>query len=109
MAMQQLLTACRGIEGALECTPFGPLPICFKAGPRNRIFAQLNTDKVTFRCTRLMGEVWRAQHPETVTRGYHCPPVQAPYFVTVWHYEAPDELLTEMLRHAHGCALTGAK
>ena len=109
MDMQQLLTACRCVEGAEECTPFGVLPICFKAGPKHRIFAQLNSDKVTFRCTRLMGEVWCTQYPETVTRGYHCPPVQAPYFVTVCHYAAPDGLLLEMLRHAHDCVLTGAK
>lgn len=109
MDMQQYLAACAQLEGAWECFPFGPLPVCYKAGPKSRIFAQVYPDKVTLRCTRLMGEVWRAQFPGAMRRGFHCPPVQAPYFITVYPDALPDALFADMLRHAHVCVLTGAK
>jgi hypothetical protein len=81
MDMEEMLALCAGMEGAQEAHPFGPYPICFRAG--GRIFAQVYPDKVTLRCDRAMGERWRAERPGVVARGYHCPPAQAPYFVTV--------------------------
>ena len=109
MDMTALIKTCAAFEDAQECFPFGPLPVCYKAGPKHRLFAQIYPDKVTLRCTRLMGEVWRSEHPYCLSRGYHCPPRQAPYFITAALENTPDALLMEMLSHAHQCVLTGQK
>lgn len=109
MDMMQLTALCASLSDAEECFPFGPLPVCYKAGPKRRLFAQVYPDKVTLRCTRLMGEVWRAEHPEFLSRGYHCPPRQAPYFITAALEQTPNALLYEMLEHAHDCVLFGQK
>jgi len=31
----------------------------------------------------MTGDFYRTAYPDSVTRGYHCPPVQQPYFNTV--------------------------
>ena len=40
-------------------------------------------------------------YPEKVVRGYHCPPVQQPYWNTVFLSDFPDEELLNMIDHAY--------
>ncbi len=106
MDQEEMLALCAGMEGAQEAHPFGPYPICFRAG--GRIFAQVYPDKVTLRCDHAMAEQWRAEYPGVVVRGYHCPPAQAPYFNTIPLAGVEDRLLCEMANHAHPTVLFGA-
>ena len=52
-----------------------------------KIFAQLypyeHDLKITLKCTVESGQMFRMLFPEQVKRGYHCPPVQQPYWNTV--------------------------
>ncbi len=71
-----------------------------------RIFAQVFTLKdvpcATFNCDRLTGEMYRAQYPDAVTRGWHCPPVQQPYFNTVrLDGTVSDAEILRMIDHAY--------
>ena len=57
---------------------------------------------VTLNCDMMAGELYRAIYPGTVTRGYHYPPIQQPYFNTVALTGAvPDGVLIEMIDHAY--------
>lgn len=109
MDMSQIMVLCASMEDSHECFPFGPLPVCYKSGPKDRIFAQIYPDKITLRCTQLMGEVWKSEHPESLSRGYHCPARQAPYFIAAALDLTSDALICEMLSHAHQCILFGLK
>ena len=46
-------------------------------------------------------ENYRMVYPEKVVRGYHCPPVQQPYWNTVYLSDFPDEELLNMIDHAY--------
>lgn len=85
MNHKEIATYCLTKTGAYQDDPFGPEVIIFKV--RKRIFAQLfylkGEPMATFNCDRMTGEFYRAAYPDIVTRGYHCPPVQQPYFNTV--------------------------
>ena len=72
---------------------------------KGRIFAQLfllrGEPKVTLNCDMMMGDLYRSIYPGKVTRGYHCPPIQQPYFNTVTlDGSVPDDVLIEMIEHA---------
>ncbi|MBQ7783125.1 MAG: hypothetical protein IJ368_04070, partial [Oscillospiraceae bacterium] len=44
------------------------------------------------------GEFYRTLFPDAVKRGYHCPPVQQPYFNTVdLNGSVPDDEIIRML------------
>jgi len=95
--------------GAYLDFPFGPDVLIVKVkasqGP-GRIFAQVFMLKgepcATFNCDMPTGELYRAAYPGTVTRGYHCPPVQQPYFNTVGlNGEVPDDVLLQMIDHSY--------
>lgn len=68
-----------------EARPFGEYPICYKV--MGKIFAQLNPEekfyKITLKCTPDKADLYRQLYPEIVVRGYHCPPVQQPYWNTI--------------------------
>ena len=58
------------------------------------------------RYDRETGEFYRSVFPDAVTRGYHCPPVQQPYFNTVdLLSDLPDKELLEMIDHAYAAAV----
>ena len=40
-------------------------------------------------------------YPETVVRGYHCPPVQQPYWNTIFLDDFPDDVLKDMIDLAY--------
>lgn len=85
MVNEQIITYCLSKPGTYIDFPFGPEVVVIKV--RKRIFTQLFDLKgkpmATFNCNRITGEYYRSLYPNTVSRGYHCPPVQHPYFSTV--------------------------
>lgn len=99
MTREEIQTYCLSKSGAYEDLPFGPWPVCFKV--RGKIFAQLYPDKLTVKCTAFSGEAFRAAYPGVVTRGYHCPPVQQPYWNTIDLAQFPAGELPMMIDHAY--------
>ena len=104
MDTNELLAKCLNRPGAYTDLPFGDDCIVVKV--RKKVFAQFFTlqsrPHVTFNCSAVMGLVYRDMYPEWVRRGYHCPPVQQPYFNTVdLTGEVSDEELLNMLDHAY--------
>lgn len=83
--------------------PFGDIPICFKVN--NKIFAQLypleDDYKITLKCDVLLAELYRKQYKDIVIKGYHCPPIQAPHFNTIYINEIDDNVLLEMIDHSY--------
>lgn len=109
MTQQQIISYCLAKPGAFLDYPFGPDVIVVKVkAPSSaaRIFAQVFMLKgepcATFNCEMMTGEMYRAVYPGVVTRGYHCPPVQQPYFNTVrLDGGVPDEEMINMIEHAY--------
>ncbi len=85
MTHEEILSLCLAKRGAYKDHPFGESCTVIKV--KKRIFAQLfylnGEPMLTFNGDILTGQFYRAQYPESVKRGYHCPPVQQPYFNTV--------------------------
>ena len=83
--LNEIQSYCRGKHGAYEARPFGEFPICFKV--MGKIFAQLNPQKefykITLKCEPEQAQLYRQLYPKAVVRGYHCPPVQQPYWNTI--------------------------
>ncbi len=83
-----LLDYCLAKPGAYLDFPFGPEVAVVKvkapSQSSGRIFAQVFTLRgeltATLSCDPATAEVFRALHPGVIVRGYHCPPVQQPYF-----------------------------
>lgn len=113
MTTQQIIKVCLKFPGAFLDYPFGPDVTIVKvksAKSQARIFAQLfelnGEPKATFNCDRLTGEFYRSLYPGKVTRGYHCPPVQQPYFNTVaLDGTIPDEEIMNMIRHSYAAVV----
>lgn len=106
MTIQALLETCLAMPAAYADTPFGPEPICAKVG--KHIFAEVYPGRawVTFRCEPEQGLMWRAQFPQCVGRGYHCPPAHQPYSYTLLlDGSVPDEVLMQMLQASYDRAL----
>jgi predicted DNA-binding protein (MmcQ/YjbR family)/GNAT superfamily N-acetyltransferase len=76
---------CLNKSGAYETRPFGKYPICYRV--MGKIFAQLNPEekfyKITLKCEPEKAYLYRQIYPQIVVRGYHCPPVQQPYWNTI--------------------------
>ena len=96
--------------GAYIDYPFGPdvtvVKIKAPSQEKGRIFVQLfmlrGEPNVTLNCEMMRGEMF----PDAVKRGYHCPPVQQPYFNTVTlDGTVPDDILVEMIDHAYEVAV----
>lgn len=105
MEATDLQNYCLSKPKACEDHPFGEYPICYKVG--GKIFAQLYPDKITLKCTRFQGELFRQSWPGIVTRGYHCPPVQQPYWNTIDLALFPAEELPHMIDLAYRTVLEG--
>ena len=53
-----------------------------------------------------MGDFYRQLYPETVVRGYHCPPVQQPFWNTVYlNGVVLDDELKRMIDHAYDAVI----
>jgi len=105
MDLQQIKAYCLSKPQAVETYPFGDWPICYKVN--GRIFAQLYPDKITLKCTAFSGQAFRQSYPGIVVRGYHCPPVQQPYWNTIDLSRFPDEELPYMIDHAYDAVISG--
>lgn len=85
MTHKEILDYCLTKKGAYQDSPFGDKSIVVKV--KKRIFAQLfflnGKPMFTFNGDALTGDFYRRTYPDDVKRGYHCPPVQQPYFNTV--------------------------
>lgn len=50
----------------------------------------------------MTGQLYRDLYPNVVVRGYHCPPIQQPYFNTFGlNGNVPDERIFEMIEHSY--------
>ncbi len=103
MKTEEIINYCLKKNGAYIDHPFGP-ESTIKV--EKKIFAQLFTlkgiESVTFNCDAMTGEFYRSLFRGVVVRGYHCPPVQQPYFNTLpINGEVPDELILEMADHSY--------
>lgn len=105
MILKEIKAYCLSKPSAAETYPFGEWPICYKVG--GKIFAQLYPDKITLKCTKFSGEAFRAAYPGAVVRGYHCPPVQQPYWNTIDLARFPLAELPMMIDHAYETVLSG--
>ena len=103
MKAEDIKKYCLRKHKACETYPFGDVPICYKLN--NKIFAQLypyaDDYKITLKCTADAGQFFRDVYPGKVVRGYHCPPVQQPYWNTVYLDDFPDEELLNMIDMAY--------
>lgn len=99
MDTAQIKSYCQAKPCAEETYPFGEWPICYKV--KGRIFAQVYPDKMTVKCTAFSGEAFRNAYPGIVVRGYHCPPVQQPYWNTIDLARFPSEEIPMMIDHAY--------
>lgn len=104
MTHEQLLAYCLKKPGAYIDHPFGPDFTIVKV--EKRIFAQLfqlkGQDKVTLNCDMMTGQFYRQLYPGVIVRGYHCPPVQQPYFNTFpLDGSLPDDVILEMADHSY--------
>ena len=110
MTHSQLKTHCLAKPGAYLEYTFGPdveiIKVKAPSQEKGMIFAMLfnlrGEPKITLKCDMQHGEFYRSIFPGTVTRGYHCPPVQQPYFNTITLNDiVPDDTLVEMIAHAY--------
>lgn len=105
MKLKDICAYCLTKPKAYEDLPFSEYPICYKVN--GRIFAQLYPDKITLKCTKFSGEFFRQAYPGVVVRGYHCPPVQQPYWNTIYLDKFPQEELPMMIDHAYETVVAG--
>lgn len=100
-----LLDHCLAKPGAYLDFPFGPDVAVVKVkAPTQRtgkLFAQTfvlgGVPTVTLSCDPVTAAQYRALYPGVVVRGYHCPPVQQPYFNSLpLAGEVPDEAILEL-------------
>lgn len=103
MTRAELLSYCLLKKGAYIDHPFGPESDIIKV--EGKIFAQLfvlkGVETATLNCERMTGDFYRQMFPGIIVRGYHCPPVQQPYFNTFPIESIPDRLIFEMADHSY--------
>ncbi|MGN0394617.1 MAG: GNAT family N-acetyltransferase [Coprococcus sp.] len=94
---------CMSKDCAYETRPFGEYPICYRIA--GKIFAQLNAEeewyKITVKTNPDAADFYRKAYPGVVVRGYHCPPVQQPYWNTIDLYQFDKKMLTQMIDEAY--------
>jgi len=110
MTHKQIIDYCLKKNGSYLDYPFAPdVPVVKVKSPtqdKGRIFAQVfylhNEPKVTLNCTPESAEFYRGMYPNSVVRGWHCPPVQQPYFNTIsLDGTVSDEEILSMIDHAY--------
>ncbi|MFA9377690.1 MAG: MmcQ/YjbR family DNA-binding protein [Lachnotalea sp.] len=103
MLIKNIKEYCLSKRGAEEVYPFGEIPICYKIS--GKIFAQLypqqDNYKITLKCEPTLADFYRQQYKGTVVRGYHCPPVQQPYYNTVYINDMDENVLLNMIDHSY--------
>lgn len=101
---EKLIGYCLLKKGAYTDFPFGADVTVIKT--EKRIFAQFFTlrgvPSATLKCDLMTGDFYRRLYPGVIVRGYHCPPVQQPYFNTFpLNGSVPEALITEMIDHSY--------
>lgn len=85
MNRERLLDYCLAKPGAYLDHPFGPEFDVVKV--KGRIFAQIfqlkGTPMITVNGDAVTNDFHRVRYPDAIKRGWHCPPVQQPYFNTI--------------------------
>lgn len=104
MTPQECIKYCLTKSGAYEDYPFGFDITIIKV--KGKIFAQFfklgGVDTATFNCDKMQGEFYREMFPNAITRGWHCPPVQQPYFNSLpLNGDVPDDIILEMIDHSY--------
>lgn len=103
MTMQKFIDYCLTKKEAYLDFPFGEDVCVVKV--RKKIFAQAfrlkGVETVTLNCTAEAGQLYRAMFEDIVVRGYHCPPIQQPYFNSMPLDVLKDEILTEMIDESY--------
>ena len=101
--IQKIEEYCLDKPCAYETRPFGELPICYRVG--GKIFAQFSPKKDWFKITLKKNpdaaDFYRQAYPDVVVRGYHCPPVQQPYWNTIDLNRFDIEQLYKMIDEAY--------
>ena len=102
--IEQIKSYCMSKPGAYETRPFGEYPICYRI--MGKIFAQFNSErnfyKITLKCNPEQAYIYREIYPDVVVRGWHCPPVQQPYWNTIDLDKFSDmEMLFQMIDEAY--------
>ncbi len=100
MTHKELLAYCLTKKGAYIDHPFGDSSDIVKV--KKRIFAQLfclsGIPMITINGDAMTNDFYRQLYPEYVRRGYHCPPIQQPYFNTInLTGSIPDDMLLTMI------------
>ncbi len=107
MKPEEIKAYCLSKRKSYEDYPFGDIPICYKLN--GKVFAQIyprpEDYKITLKCTADAGQFYRQVYPGVVVRGYHCPPVQQPYWNTIYLDKLPDDELLNMIDQAYDCVL----
>lgn len=103
MNKDEIIAYCMEKQNTYMDYPFGSMPICFKVN--GKIFAQLNSScepmKITLKAHPEKSYFYRDVYPEHVVRGYHCPPVQQPYWNTITLDGFDDSVLLTMIDEAY--------
>ena len=68
-------------------------------------YEKMETENGDFLFYHTMEKENRQVYPGVVVRGYHCPPVQQPYWNTIYPEDFPDEDLLNMIDHAYDTVL----
>ncbi len=100
----RLIAICLQKKGAYIDHPFGLDSTIIKV--EGRIFAQFFQLRgqacVTLNCDRMSGDFYRQLYEGIVVRGYHCPPVQQPYFNTMpLSGQVPYDTVLKMIEHSY--------
>lgn len=94
---------CMKLPCVYETRPFGEEPICYRIA--GKIFAQLSTQedwfKMTLKTNPEAALFYRSAYPGVIVRGYHCPPIQQPYWNTIDLKKFDKEKLYHMIDEAY--------
>lgn len=104
MGTDDFIDYCLKKAGAYKDFPFGKDVTIIKV--EKKIFAQFFTLKGIPSCTlnsdAITSDFYRNLYPNTIVRGYHCPPIQQPYFNTFpLNNSLPNEFILEMIDHSY--------
>jgi predicted DNA-binding protein (MmcQ/YjbR family) len=114
MDADTLLDHCLAKPGAYLDFPFGVdvavVKVKAPSQQSGKIFAQVATIggvlSTTLSCDPVTAVLYRQLYPDVVVRGYHCPPVQQPYFNTLPLAGAvPDDEIIELSDIAYDVVL----
>lgn len=107
----EILNYCLSKDGAYEDYPFGPdyITVKIKNGDKSKIFAEIftlnNEWQLTFSTDEQTALYLRATNPQ-ITRGWHCPPVQAKYKSTVSINSVSNEALFQFIDMSYQRAIS---